>query len=102
MPTIISEALKTNLTVANHVCDSFQTKVCSVTKRPDFAVSGQWEVVTHHDGKQSSATFDAVMVCTGFLTNPHLPLDSFPGTEVPTNYLELSQGTHPHMWFVSG
>uniref|UniRef100_A0ABK0LFY6 Dimethylaniline monooxygenase [N-oxide-forming] n=1 Tax=Rattus norvegicus TaxID=10116 RepID=A0ABK0LFY6_RAT len=60
-------------------CIYFNTKVCSITKRPDFAVSGQWEVVTVCQGKQSSDTFDAVMVCTGFLTNPHLPLDSFPG-----------------------
>eukprot|EP00069_Balaena_mysticetus_P021146 bmy_13410T0 len=50
-----------------------------VTKRPDFSVTGQWEVVTLHEGKQESAIFDAVMVCTSFLTNPYLPLDSFPG-----------------------
>ncbi|KAK2084767.1 monooxygenase, partial [Saguinus oedipus] len=56
----------------------FKTKVCSVTKCSDFTVSGQWEVVTLHKEKQESAIFDAVMVCTGFLTNPYLPLDSFP------------------------
>uniref|UniRef100_G3TPA3 Dimethylaniline monooxygenase [N-oxide-forming] n=1 Tax=Loxodonta africana TaxID=9785 RepID=G3TPA3_LOXAF len=60
-------------------CIQFKTKVCSVTKRPDFTVSGQWDVVTLHEGKQESAVFDAVMVCTGFLTSPNLPLDSFPG-----------------------
>lgn len=87
---------------ANPVCDFFQTKVCSITKRPDFAVSGQWEVVTVTNGKQNSAIFDAVMVCTGFLTNPHLPLDSFPGTEFSTDYFELSQGTHLDTWLVPG
>lgn len=91
IPLVNQSALKTNLTSAKHVCDSFQTKVCSVTKCPDFATSGQWEVVTLHEGKQSSAIFDAVMVCTGFLTNPYLPLDSFPGTEFSPNCLELFQ-----------
>ncbi|XP_021121112.1 dimethylaniline monooxygenase [N-oxide-forming] 1 isoform X4 [Heterocephalus glaber] len=28
----------------------FKTKICSVTKCPDFDVSGQWEVVTVHEG----------------------------------------------------
>jgi dimethylaniline monooxygenase (N-oxide forming) len=63
----------------------FQTKVCSVKKCPDFAISGQWEVVTLHEGKQNSTVFDAVMVCIGFLTNPFLPLDSFPGTAFSAN-----------------
>uniref|UniRef100_A0A8C6AJ71 Dimethylaniline monooxygenase [N-oxide-forming] n=1 Tax=Monodon monoceros TaxID=40151 RepID=A0A8C6AJ71_MONMO len=60
-------------------CIQFKTKVSSVTKCPVFSVTGQWEVVTLHEGKQESAIFDAVMVCTSFLTNPYLPLDSFPG-----------------------
>ncbi|XP_037362398.1 flavin-containing monooxygenase 1 [Talpa occidentalis] len=60
-------------------CIQFKTKVCSVNKCPDFAVTGQWEVVTLREGKQESAIFDAVMVCTGFLTDPKLPLDCFPG-----------------------
>ncbi|KAB0404824.1 hypothetical protein E2I00_005509, partial [Balaenoptera physalus] len=64
-------------------CIQFKTKVCSVTKRPDFSVTGQWEVVTLHEGKQESAIFDAVMVCTSFLTNPYLPLDSFPEYKHP-------------------
>ncbi|KAM6217616.1 LOW QUALITY PROTEIN: dimethylaniline monooxygenase [N-oxide-forming] 4 [Rhynchocyon petersi] len=56
----------------------FKTTVCSVTKRPDFSISGQWDVVTETEGKQDRAVFDAVMICTGHL-QPHLPLESFPG-----------------------
>nr|XP_056699984.1 flavin-containing monooxygenase 5-like [Euleptes europaea] len=59
----------------------FRTKVCSATKRPDFASSGQWDVVVETDGKQESLVFDAVMVCTGHHTHPHLPLNTFPGIE---------------------
>ncbi|XP_051003672.1 dimethylaniline monooxygenase [N-oxide-forming] 4 [Acomys russatus] len=57
----------------------FKTTVCSVTKRPDFSETGQWDVVTETEGKQDRAVFDAVMVCTGQFLNPHLPLESFPG-----------------------
>nr|XP_025859091.1 dimethylaniline monooxygenase [N-oxide-forming] 4 isoform X2 [Vulpes vulpes] len=57
----------------------FRTTVCSVTKRPDFSETGQWDVVTETEGKQERAVFDAVMVCTGHFMNPHLPLESFPG-----------------------
>ncbi|XP_064371778.1 flavin-containing monooxygenase 5-like [Dromaius novaehollandiae] len=59
----------------------FETSVCRVAKRPDFAVTGQWDVVTESDGEQESAVFDAVLVCTGHHTNAHLPLHSFPGIE---------------------
>uniref|UniRef100_A0A8C8SFN4 Flavin-containing monooxygenase n=1 Tax=Pelusios castaneus TaxID=367368 RepID=A0A8C8SFN4_9SAUR len=59
----------------------FKTSVVSVTKRPDFPMTGQWDVVTETEGKQESAIFDGVMVCTGHHTNAHLPLDSFPGIE---------------------
>ncbi|XP_065265011.1 flavin-containing monooxygenase 5-like [Emys orbicularis] len=59
----------------------FKTTVVSVTKRPDFSTTGQWDVVTETEGKQESAIFDGVMVCTGHHTNAHLPLDSFPGIE---------------------
>ena len=68
----------------------FQTKVCSVTKRPDFTVTGQWDVVTLREGKQESTVFDAVMVCTGLLTDPNLPLDSFPGTTFSATDLHVS------------
>ncbi|XP_053463552.1 dimethylaniline monooxygenase [N-oxide-forming] 4 isoform X2 [Nycticebus coucang] len=57
----------------------FKTTVCSVTKRPDFSNTGQWDVVTETEGKQDRATFDAVMVCTGHFLNPRLPLESFAG-----------------------
>lgn len=53
--------------------------MCSVTKRPDFSKTGQWDVVTETEGKQQRAVFDAVMVCTGKFLNPRLPLESFPG-----------------------
>ncbi|XP_008586858.1 PREDICTED: dimethylaniline monooxygenase [N-oxide-forming] 1 [Galeopterus variegatus] len=77
----------------------FKTKVCSVTKRPDFTFSGQWEVVTLHEGKQESAVFDAVMVCTGFLTIPYLPLDSFPGiNSFRGQYFHSRQYKHPDIF----
>nr|XP_054291746.1 dimethylaniline monooxygenase [N-oxide-forming] 4 isoform X2 [Pongo pygmaeus] len=57
----------------------FTTTVRSVTKRPDFSETGQWDVVTETEGKQNRAVFDAVMVCTGHFLNPHLPLEAFPG-----------------------
>uniref|UniRef100_A0A8C0IVY8 Flavin-containing monooxygenase n=1 Tax=Chelonoidis abingdonii TaxID=106734 RepID=A0A8C0IVY8_CHEAB len=53
----------------------------SVTRRPDFSSTGQWDIVTESKGKQESAVFDGVMVCSGHHTNAHLPLDSFPGIE---------------------
>ncbi|NXL21495.1 FMO5 monooxygenase, partial [Setophaga kirtlandii] len=58
-----------------------QTSVCRVSKRPDFASSGQWEVLTESEGKQEASVFDAVLVCSGHHTNAHLPLSSFPGLE---------------------
>uniref|UniRef100_A0A672TWW4 Flavin-containing monooxygenase 5 n=1 Tax=Strigops habroptila TaxID=2489341 RepID=A0A672TWW4_STRHB len=57
----------------------FRTSVCRVSKRPDFAATGQWEVVTESEGKQEAAVFDAVLVCTGHHTEAHLPLNTFPG-----------------------
>ncbi|NXM24031.1 FMO4 monooxygenase, partial [Oxyruncus cristatus] len=57
----------------------FKTTALSVRKRPDFATSGQWEVVTETDGVRESHIFDAVMICTGHYQEPYLPLDSFPG-----------------------
>lgn len=59
----------------------FKTTVCSVKKRPDFSTSGQWEVVTEHEGKKQVDVFDGVLVCTGHHTDAHLPLESFPGIE---------------------
>ncbi|XP_008059307.1 LOW QUALITY PROTEIN: dimethylaniline monooxygenase [N-oxide-forming] 1-like [Carlito syrichta] len=81
-------------------CIQFKTRVCSVTKCPDFAVSGQWKVVTFQEGKQESAQiFDAVMVCTGFLTDPYLPLDSFPGISAfKGQYFHSRQYKHPDIF----
>lgn len=80
-------------------CIRFKTKVCSVTKRPDFEVTGQWEVVTQREGQRESAIFDAVMVCTGYLTNPHLPLDSFPGISTfKGQYFHSRQYKHPDIF----
>ncbi|XP_061201419.1 flavin-containing monooxygenase 5-like isoform X3 [Neopsephotus bourkii] len=59
----------------------FKTTVLSVRRRPDFATSGQWEVVTETNGVQKSHIFDAVMVCTGHFQEPYLPLASFPGID---------------------
>ncbi|XP_019357515.1 PREDICTED: dimethylaniline monooxygenase [N-oxide-forming] 5-like isoform X5 [Gavialis gangeticus] len=59
----------------------FKTNVCSVTKRPDFSTTGQWDVVTENNGKQELAIFDAVLVCSGHHSDAHLPLQSFPGIE---------------------
>ncbi|NWU70545.1 FMO4 monooxygenase, partial [Pterocles burchelli] len=59
----------------------FKTTAVSVRKRPDFATSGQWEVVTETNGVQESHVFDAVMVCTGHYQEPYLPLASFPGID---------------------
>lgn len=59
-----------------------ETSVCSVKKRPDFVTSGQWDVTTKtSNGEQTTAVFDAILVCTGHHCDPHLPLGSFPGIE---------------------
>ncbi|CAI9150683.1 unnamed protein product [Rangifer tarandus platyrhynchus] len=80
-------------------CIQFKTKVCSVRKRPDFTATGQWEVVTLREGKQESAIFDAVMVCTGYLTNPYLPLDSFPGINTfKGQYFHSREYKHPDIF----
>ncbi|NXL89603.1 FMO5 monooxygenase, partial [Alectura lathami] len=59
----------------------FRTSVHRVVKRPDFAATGCWEVVTESEGKQESAVFDAVLVCTGHHSDTHLPLHTFPGLD---------------------
>ncbi|KAM8930420.1 flavin-containing monooxygenase 5-like [Pelodytes ibericus] len=59
----------------------FKTMVCSIKKRPDFASTGQWDVITESEGKQKADIFDAILVCSGHHTNAHLPLNSFPGIE---------------------
>ncbi|XP_072504766.1 flavin-containing monooxygenase 3 [Notamacropus eugenii] len=57
----------------------FKTLVSKVKKRPDFSVTGQWDVVTEKDGKQESAVFDGVMICSGHHVYPNLPKNDFPG-----------------------
>ncbi|XP_069490879.1 flavin-containing monooxygenase 5-like [Ambystoma mexicanum] len=59
----------------------FKTTVCSCKQRPDFATTGQWEVITETEGRQKSEIFDAILVCSGHHTFPHMPLYSFPGIE---------------------
>lgn len=57
-----------------------QTTVRSVKQRPDFSVSGQWDVVTiNRDGEEEKHVFDGVLVCSGHYTHPVLPLSDFPG-----------------------
>ncbi|XP_010215277.1 PREDICTED: dimethylaniline monooxygenase [N-oxide-forming] 1-like [Tinamus guttatus] len=58
-----------------------QTTVLSIRKRPDFATTGQWDVVTEAGGTRTSHIFDAVMVCSGNFWEPSLPLHTFPGIE---------------------
>ncbi|XP_041790492.1 dimethylaniline monooxygenase [N-oxide-forming] 2-like [Chelmon rostratus] len=61
---------------------NFQTTVRSVTQRPDFSLSGQWDIVTtNRDGKEERHIFDAVLVCSGHYTRPAFPLSDFPGHE---------------------
>lgn len=57
-----------------------QTTVISVRQTTNFEVTGQWEVETEsREGQRETRVFDAVMVCTGHFTQPHLPLRDFPG-----------------------
>lgn len=58
----------------------FQTTVVSLRQTPDFSTTGQWEVETEGDGGcREIRIFDAVMVCSGHYSQPHLPLSDFPG-----------------------
>ncbi|XP_008942211.1 PREDICTED: dimethylaniline monooxygenase [N-oxide-forming] 3-like [Merops nubicus] len=59
----------------------FKTLVIKVKKCADFSVTGQWEVVTQRDGKEETAVFDAVMVCSGHHVYPNLPINDFPGIQ---------------------
>ncbi|NXA19156.1 FMO1 monooxygenase, partial [Ibidorhyncha struthersii] len=62
----------------------FGTTVVSVRKRPDFATTGQWDVVTEADGKQTSHIFDAVMKFQGqyFHSRQYKHPDVFQGKRV--------------------
>ncbi|KAM4641597.1 flavin-containing monooxygenase 5-like isoform 1-T3 [Discoglossus pictus] len=59
----------------------FKTAVCNIKKSPVFSVTGQWMVTTESDGQQETRVFNAVLICSGHHTFPHLPLDSFPGIQ---------------------
>ncbi|NXS55280.1 FMO1 monooxygenase, partial [Brachypteracias leptosomus] len=75
------------------------TTVISIRKHPDFATTGQWDVVTEADGKQTSHVFDAVMVCSGNFSEPFLPLHCFPGIEkFQGQYFHSRQYKHPDMF----
>ncbi|KAJ7338704.1 hypothetical protein JRQ81_012606 [Phrynocephalus forsythii] len=75
----------------------FRTKVCSITKHADFSHNGKWDVVTETDGKQDSSVFDAILVCTGHHTYPHMPLDSFPGiTKFKGRYFHSRDYKNPY------
>ncbi|KAG5275506.1 hypothetical protein AALO_G00121090 [Alosa alosa] len=74
----------------------FQTSVKSVRQSPDFSLSGQWELVTENrDGEEERHVFDAVMVCSGHYTYPHIPLHDFPG-------IESFEGKYFHSWDYKG
>ncbi|XP_037681293.1 dimethylaniline monooxygenase [N-oxide-forming] 2 isoform X1 [Choloepus didactylus] len=74
----------------------FQTTVLSVKKHMDFLSSGQWEIITESKGREQSAVFDAVMVCSGHHILPHIPLKSFPGIErFKGQYFHSRQYKHP-------
>ncbi|NXI45106.1 FMO1 monooxygenase, partial [Galbula dea] len=77
----------------------FGTTVVSIRKRPDFATTGQWDVVTEADGKQISHVFDAVMVCIGNHSEPSLPLHCFPGIKkFQGQYFHSRQYKHPDIF----
>ncbi|NXI04097.1 FMO1 monooxygenase, partial [Pachycephala philippinensis] len=75
------------------------TTVVSIRKHPDFATTGQWNVVTEAGGKQTSHVFDAVMVCSGNFSEPSLPLHCFPGIErFRGQYFHSRQYKHPDVF----
>ncbi|XP_069718506.1 flavin-containing monooxygenase 1 [Phaenicophaeus curvirostris] len=77
----------------------FGTTVISIRKHPDFATTGQWDVVTEADGKQTSHIFDAIMVCSGNFSEPSLPLHCFPGIELfQGQYFHSRQYKHPDVF----
>ncbi|KAM3620640.1 uncharacterized protein V6R79_026327 [Siganus canaliculatus] len=78
----------------------FHTKVLQVKKRPDFAQSGQWDVVTENkDGQRETDIFDAVMICIGHHCEPNLPLQDFPGIDTFTGkYFHSRDYKTPDEW----
>ncbi|KFU91204.1 Dimethylaniline monooxygenase [N-oxide-forming] 1, partial [Chaetura pelagica] len=77
----------------------FGITVVSIRKCSDFATTGQWDVVTEKDGKQTLHIFDAVMVCSGNFYEPSLPLHCFPGIErFQGQYFHSRQYKHPDVF----
>ncbi|NWZ94983.1 FMO1 monooxygenase, partial [Nesospiza acunhae] len=77
----------------------FGSTVVSVRRHPNFATTGQWDVVTEAEGKQTSHVFDAVMVCSGNFSQPSLPLQCFPGIErFRGQYFHSRQYKHPDVF----
>ncbi|NXI49252.1 FMO1 monooxygenase, partial [Chloroceryle aenea] len=77
----------------------FGATVISIRKHLDFATTGQWDVVTEADGKQTSHVFNAVMVCSGNFSEPSLPLHCFPGIEkFQGQYFHSRQYKHPDIF----
>ncbi|NXU38012.1 FMO1 monooxygenase, partial [Drymodes brunneopygia] len=75
------------------------TTVVSIRQHPDFATTGQWNVVTETGGKQTSEVFDAVLVCSGNFSEPSLPLHSFPGIgRFRGQYFHSRQYKHPDVF----
>ena len=76
-----------------------QTRVRSVTQRPDFSLSGQWDVVTmNRDGEEEKHVFDAVLVCSGLNTNPTFPLSGFPGQSTTSWYISIIKHIEGSKW----
>ncbi|OCT82910.1 dimethylaniline monooxygenase [N-oxide-forming] 2 isoform X2 [Xenopus laevis] len=75
----------------------FKTTVCSIRKRPDFSMTGQWDVTSECNGKQQTEIFDAVLICIGHHCTQNLPLHNFPGIEnFKGQYLHSRQYKNPH------
>ncbi|CAG5862946.1 unnamed protein product [Menidia menidia] len=61
---------------------NFKTTVRRVAQRPDFCLSGQWDVLTtNENGEEEKHVFDAVLVCSGHYTHPAVPMSDFQGYE---------------------
>lgn len=71
----------------------FQTTVSSTKKHSDFALPGQWDMVTKANGQQALHIFDAVGVCTGYVSQLTLPLDPSPDAQnlAPAKLLASTQ-----------
>ncbi|MEQ2179279.1 hypothetical protein GOODEAATRI_023065 [Goodea atripinnis] len=65
-------------------------------------MTGQWYVETETaEGQREMHVFDAVMVCTGHYTQPHLPLSDFPGKMkflIQLKSIDIFKGRYFHSW----